>query len=158
MIPFMIFFGWLSFTYVDGWSEGIGDLHLSFLFFPALLILFVLHEVIHGLVWGLFAGLRSIRFGVIWKMLTPYCTCSSVLGKWQYVLGAAMPTILLGFLMSFIAIYMDNILLSVLSLFMILGGGGDLLIILKLLSHPTRGKEVLYIDHPYECGLVAFER
>lgn len=68
---YMILFGWLSFTYVDGWNEGIDNLYLSFLFFPALLTLIVLHEVVHGLVWGLFAGFRSIRFGMIWKMLPP---------------------------------------------------------------------------------------
>ena len=41
---------------------------------------------------------------------------------------------------------------------MIFSGGGDGLIILKLLLHRTKGKTVVYYDHPYECGVVAFER
>ena len=41
---------------------------------------------------------------------------------------------------------------------MILSGGGDVLIAWKLLLHRAPDAEVRYLDHPYECGLVAFER
>ena len=41
---------------------------------------------------------------------------------------------------------------------MILGGGGDLAIVLKLVRFKPEGDEVLYLDHPYECGLAAFVR
>ena len=43
-------------------------------------------------------------------------------------------------------------------LLMILGGGGDLAIVLKMLRFKPDGADVLYLDHPYECGLVAFVR
>lgn len=37
----------------------------------------VLHELIHGLTWARYTshGFKSIKFGVLWKMLTPYCHC-----------------------------------------------------------------------------------
>lgn len=49
----------------------------------ALFLLIVIHEAIHGLTSGIFAkGHRNaIAFGVIWEMLTPYCTCAEPLAK-----------------------------------------------------------------------------
>ena len=42
---------------------------------------------------------------------------------------------------------------------MVLGGGGDALIIIKMLRHRTpAGSSTVYYDHPCECGLVAFTR
>lgn len=128
--------------------------------FALLLILTVAHEAIHGLVWGLCAPERfkAIEFGVIWKMITPYCTCSAPLNRWQYVVGGAMPTIVLGIVPAVIAIAIDSPFLMALALLMILGGGGDALVILKILRFPTKGRTVVFHDHPYECGVVAFAR
>ncbi len=91
-------------------------------------------------------------------MLTPYCTCVEPLKKWQYVVGGAMPTLILGFGLAVIAAVIGNFGLLVLSEVMILSGGGDFFIILKMLLARHPNKDVLYYDHPYECGVVAFER
>lgn len=124
-----------------------------------LIALLAAHEGIHGLVWGLCApgGFRSIEFGVVWAVLSPYCTCAEPMKKGQYLLGSAMPTLILGFGLGIVAIYTGVSLLLYLSVLMILGGGGDFCIILKLLAYRPQG-EVVYCDHPYEVGLVAFER
>ena len=45
-----------------------------------------------------------------------------------------------------------------LSEFMILSGGGDFLITLKILLYRTHKKKSVYCDHPYECGFVVFEK
>lgn len=129
-------------------------------FWTALLLLTVLHEIIHGLTWGIFAkGHRSaIAFGFIWKMLTPYCTCTEPLTKWQYIAGGAMPTLVLGFGSAVIAALTGNFWILVLSEAMIFSGGGDFFIILKMLLFKSANNDVLYYDHPYECGIVAFER
>lgn len=123
-----------------------------------LIALLAAHEGIHGLVWGLCApsGFRSIEFGVVWAVLSPYCTCAEPMKKGQYLLGSAMPTLILGFGLGIVAIYTGVSLLLYLSVLMILGGGGDFCIILKLLAYRPQG-EVVYCDHPYEVGLVAFE-
>lgn len=100
---------------------------------------------------------RSIEFGVIWAALAPYCTCAEPMKKWQYLLGSAMPTLVLGFGLGAVAVFTGVDLLLYLSVLMILGGGGDFCIILKLLTYRPKG-EAVYCDHPYELGLVAFER
>lgn len=136
------------------------SLSTCIIFLIALLLLTVLHEAIHGLTWGFFAKghWNAIAFGVIWKMLTPYCACSEPLTKQQYIVGAAMPTLILGFGLAGIAASIGSYGLFALSEIMIFGGGGDFLIILKLLLYRCRNREVLYYDHPYECGVVAFEK
>lgn len=124
-----------------------------------LLALLVAHEGIHGLVWGLCAPSRfkSIEFGVIWAALAPYCTCAEPMKKGQYLLGSAMPTLVLGFGLGAAAVLTGVDWLLYLSVLMILGGGGDFCIILKLLACRPKG-EAVYCDHPYELGLVVFER
>lgn len=120
----------------------------------------VLHEAIHGLTWGIFAKshFKAIRFGVIWKALTPYCTCAEPLTKWQYILGAAMPTLILGFGQAAIALASGSTLLLVLSVVLTLSGGGDFYIILLMLTHKSKSKNAVYYDHPYEGGVVIFEK
>ena len=50
-----------------------------------LLLLIVVHELIHGLSWAIFAEhhFRDIAFGVIWQYLTPYCSCMTPLSRGQ---------------------------------------------------------------------------
>ena len=130
------------------------------LFFPVFFLLAAVHEFIHGLTWSRFTtgGFGSIAFGVIWKALTPYCSCSEPLTRGQYILGGAMPTLVLGSGLSIAAIVLAQPFLLVLAVTMILAGGGDMLIIAKLLRYRPEGRDTLYYDHPYECGLTAFER
>ena len=33
-----------------------------------------------------------------------------------------------------------------------------MLIAIKLCAYKTKGKDCVFFDHPYECGLVVFER
>lgn len=133
---------------------------------PGLLLLLVVfialaavHELIHGLVWGSCApsGFKAIEFGVIWSALTPYCTCGESLKKGQYILGAAMPTLVLGFGLGAVAVITGQSFLLYVALLMTFGGGGDFCIILKLLRYRPTGESV-YCDHPYECGVVAFDK
>lgn len=67
-----------------------------------------------------------------------------------------MPTIILGIIPAAIAIFNGSVTLFAIGAIMTLAGGGDLTIIMKLIMFKTRGKEVVYMDHPYQAGLVAF--
>ena len=143
----------------EGWDMAEAS------FFPLVvvaivLLLTVLHELIHGAVFGWFAPHRykAIQFGVIWSMLTPYCACIEPLTRRQYSWGAAMPTIIVGFLPAFIAIAMNDWGWFVIALLMVIGGGGDMLIIWKLMTFRVSGKEALFCDHPTLPGLVAYVR
>ena len=112
-----------------------------------------------SITWSFFTKERfhSIEFGVIWSMLTPYCTCKEELKKWQYILGSIMPTFIVGILPTVLAILLHSELLFEIGLLMIFGGGGDMLITLKILFYREKGSRV-YMDHPYKCGVVVFEK
>ena len=159
MLPWIVLFCWIYFSIH---SEQVFTLPLTSaaVFFLIVLLLMVVHELIHGITWGIMApnGFHAISFGIIWSMLTPYCTCADPLKKWQYFIGTAMPTLILGFGLGVAAILQGSILLFYLALVMILAGGGDFFILWKLLRYHTNKKEILCIDHPYECGLTLFER
>ena len=159
MLPFMALAFWIYYK-VNGFDLDC----LSWGFVVALLVLIlclsILHELIHGITWSLFAKnhFHSIDFGIIWSSFSPYCTCSTPLKKWQYLLGVAMPTLVLGGGVAVIAVMADQFLLFLLAEVMILSGGGDFLIILKILLYRTDKKESVYCDHPYEIGFVVFEK
>lgn len=158
MLPFVILYAaW--YVWVNRTLGGEISLPAALGLLAMVLVLTVAHELIHGLVWGCLApgGFRSIEFGVVWSALSPYCTCGAPMKKWQYVLGCAMPTLVLGFGLGLVSIYMGWRTPFLLSLLMLLGGGGDFCILWKLLLHRPKG-DALYCDHPYELGLVAFER
>lgn len=158
MLPFLVVAAVLFFV-----KNPQGGIYFSMtemlLFLVAAFVLVVLHEVIHGLTWALIAprGFGAIAFGVIWQMLTPYCTCKDGLKRWQYLLGGLMPTLILGFGLAGLSTLMGSLGLFLLAELMILGGGGDFLIALKLLRYHPHKADVVYYDHPLECGLVAFE-
>ena len=159
MLPFAAV---LQFSYFWVNTSGGGSMEpgWALVFLVLLLLLMAVHEAIHGLTWGLFAKehLRAVSFGVIWKYLTPYCTCAEPLKRWQYALGTAMPTLILGFGLGAVSVLLKQPLALCLASVMLFGGGGDALIILKVLLHRTGGKPAVWCDHPCECGVVVFEK
>lgn len=68
----------LSAIMEGGISFSLGNL---FLFLLALMAFTCLHELIHGLFWGLSAkgGFRAVALGFMVQYLTPYCTCKEPL-------------------------------------------------------------------------------
>ena len=159
MLPFMALAFWIYY-HVNGFDLDC----LSLGFVVALIVLIscltILHELIHGITWGLFAKkhFHSIDFGIVWSTLSPYCTCFEPLKKWQYLLGTAMPTLVLGGGSAVAAVMTNQLLIFLLAEYMIASGGGDFLIVLKGMLHHTDKQESVYCDHPYECGFVVFEK
>lgn len=117
----------------------------------------VLHELIHGITWSRFTekGFKSIRFGVLWKMLTPYCHCKEPLKVNQYILGAIMPSIILGIIPSVIAILIGNFGLLIFGIFFTMAAAGDFLIINLLRKE---NKDDLVLDHPSEAGCYIYRK
>lgn len=128
--------------------------------FVAFFVLIFAHEGIHGLVWGICAPdhFKSISFGVIWAMLTPYCTCSQPLSRAAYFVGVLAPTIVLGVVPCIIALFTGSYFLMAIGCLMIIGGGGDIAVIRQLIKAHMSGPHALCLDHPYECGSVVFEK
>ncbi len=128
MLPFMIII-FRIYHKVNGFDlEGI-SWGFAITVFLSILCLTILHELIHGITWGIFAKnhFHSIDFGIIWSSCSPYYTCSEPLKKWQYLLGIVMPTLVLGAGAAVVAIMANQLLLFFLSEFMLLSGGGDFL-------------------------------
>ncbi|MDO4466581.1 MAG: DUF3267 domain-containing protein [Bacillota bacterium] len=132
----------------------------SIFLFLSMMAGIIIHEAIHGFVWGLFIKDRSksIEFGIMKDSLTPYCTCLEPLSKGQYILGAIMPGLLLGILPMLISLINGSLFFFFFGSIMLIGAGGDFTIILKLLLYKTNKTKVLYMDHPTECGLIILEK
>lgn len=129
------------------------------IFVAAIWISIVIHELIHGLVWSLSAKnhWKSIEFGIIWKSLNPYCTCSEPLKKGAYIAGLIMPGIVLGIIPTILAIIIGQFYLMVFGVIFIVAAGGDLFVLGLILKHKAK-PDALYFDHPTQIGLVCFER
>ena len=141
---------------VSGYFETLN----VFLFLAIMIVLIVAHELIHGVFWSIFTKehWKAVSFGLIMKYLIPYCTCREPLKKYEYIIGALMPTVILGIIPCLIAIFNGSAMLFLLGAIMILGGGGDLTIIVKLLGYHNNKENTIFIDHPYKLGLVAFTK
>lgn len=116
----------------------------------------VIHELIHGFCWAIFAkkGFKSITFGVKWEFLTAYCHCKEPLKIKHYIFGAVMPGIILGLLPTLYAIFIDQVVLFFFGLLFILAAGGDLLMVLLLRNE---SKNTYVQDHPSEVGCYIYK-
>ena len=130
------------------------------LFLVLLFAMIVVHELIHGLSWSLFAENRwkDIEFGFMKQYLTPYCTCGVPLRKGAYIFGALMPLVLLGILPMIVGILADNLGLLLLGVILADAAAGDILIVWKILRFRSEAGTVVYIDHPTQAGGVIFEK
>ena len=117
----------------------------------------IAHELVHGITWALFAkkGFRSIRYGVMWKLLTPYCHCKEPLMIRHYIIGAITPFIFVGLLPAIYAIATGSVGWLVFGIFYTVGAIGDFMIIDLL----RKEKMTDYaLDHPSEAGCWVFKK
>jgi len=158
LIPIVLIFG---IPYYLIWGFQFDNFSLQQIFGSSWIILLILffgtivHELIHGMVWARFAknGFKSIKFGVLWKMITPYCHCKEALKIKEYLLGAIMPAIILGFIPATLAIIIGNTVLLIFGMFFMLVAGGDFLIIFALRNEKM---DTLVEDHPSEAGCYVY--
>ncbi len=59
---------------------------------------------------------------------------------------------------SAVALDADYFVLYLLGLIMIIGASGDIMIVFMILTHRSRAKDVLFMDHPTQAGGVVFEK
>ena len=128
-------------------------------FFSMLLIGTVLHELIHGFFFSIFAKnkFKSVKFGIMPanKLFTPYCHCKEKLKISQYKIAVIMPLIILGIIPAVISLINGNILLIFLGIIFIGGAAGDILIFLKTLKEK---KDSWIFDHPSEVGFYIYRK
>jgi hypothetical protein len=117
----------------------------------------ILHELIHGVTWSLFAknGFKSIKFGFLLKMLTPYCHCKEPLYVWQYIIGGLMPALLLGVLPCIYAWWNGSFGMLLFAIFFTVSAAGDFMIVRLIWGED---KQHLVLDHPSEAGCFIYKR
>jgi hypothetical protein len=111
----------------------------------------VLHELIHGITWTFYApsGWKSISFGVMWKMLTPYCHCDEPMHISGYMMGAMMPCVVLGIIPSIVAMFIGYLPLLAWGVFFISAAAGDIWMTWLLTKENPKS---MVLDHPSEAG------
>lgn len=121
--------------------------------FTLFLFLFgiVIHELVHGIFFAKYAenGFRSVRFGVLWKMLTPYAHCKEPLKIKQYTVALLAPLIIVGIIPSIVALIAGSASLLFFGIFLSGGAAGDLMIY-NLIK--KENPEDYVQDHPSEAG------
>ena len=127
-----------------------------FIVLPVIVVGIVVHELIHGLTWACYAkrGWKSISFGVMWKMLTPYCHCDEPLSIPGYMMGAMMPCIVLGIIPSIVALFIGSLPLLVWGIFFISAAAGDIWMTWLLTKEDPKN---MVLDHPTEAGFYIIE-
>src|SRR5688572_1909083 len=101
LTPVMVLLGVLPFFAVQEWSGFVDGLRIfmdqpisALLLAVSFPVAIVVHEGLHALAWGAFAGYRNIKFG--FKEMTPYTHCIVPMPAWAYRLGGALPGVVLG--------------------------------------------------------------
>jgi hypothetical protein len=144
------------------WGHGSMDLAVQavarhfrwyVLFF---LIGIIIHEAIHGVTW-MVAGrksLKTIRFGINIRALTPYAHCNEPLAIRVYRLGTLMPGLLLGIVPYLFGLLSGNGGIMLFGLLFTVAAGGDALVLWIIRKEKP---ERLVLDHPTRVGCLIAE-
>ena len=97
----------------------------------------------------------SSSFGVMWKLLTPYCHCSEPLRVSHYRTGALMPLYVLGLLPLLVSPFVRSMEMCVFGMFFISAAAGDLMIVWRLRKEAPSST---VLDHPTEAGYLVYEQ
>jgi hypothetical protein len=142
----------LPFSLIWGYSQfEVGKRLLSDYFIVILIAGVIVHEFLHGITWAVFAskGFKSIKFGIKWSWLTPYCHCKEPLKAKHYRLGGVMPLIVMGLLPLIIGMIAGNGFLFAFGIFFSWAAGGDIISLIMLRNLKS---DVLVYDHPHKMG------
>ena len=140
---------------IKAWVETWGDWKGIVRMMAILVAGIVAHELIHGIVFALFAkeGFRAVRFGILIKSLTPYCHCNEPLSARHYRTSTVMPAIVLGIIPFLVSLYNGSGALLLFGLFFTIAAAGDFIILYLLRKEPAY---VLVQDHPEKIGCYVF--
>lgn len=152
IVPFYLIWG------SAGWESGRSIFGFAGLWLLiAFLIGVVVHELLHGITWACYAkgGWKSISFGVMWKMLTPYCHCNEPMSVKAYLAGALMPLLVLGIIPAVVSLIVGSIPLLAWGILFIAAASGDIWMSWLLTKEDP---ESTILDHPTEAGFYVFDK
>lgn len=166
LIPIVLIYGlpfyfiWRPEYDIKQFLDGVEPIWLilkCLMIFGVMVLGIILHELIHGLFWAKFAkeGFKSIKFGVLWEMFTPYCHCKEALNVRQYIIGAIAPAVFLGIVPAIVAIIIGNSGLLIFGMFFTMAAAGDFLVINLIRKENSSD---LVQDHPSEAGCYIYRK
>jgi hypothetical protein len=146
LVPF--FWIWKDKKPIDELLGGFGDWSITFIL---VIVGIVVHELIHGLTWACYAksGWKSISFGVMWKLLTPYCHCDEPMRIHGYMMGAMMPCVILGIIPAVAALFIGSLPMLAWGILFIAAAAGDIWMTWLLTKENPKS---MVLDHPSEAG------
>ena len=153
-VPFFI-------IWQNGFSVNLlsNDQKLWNLFAPVagVILGIIIHEMIHGIFFAMYAqkGFSAVKFGILWKMLTPYCHCKEPLKIKHYIIALLAPLVLLGIIPGIISLVTGNLMLLVFGIIFSAAAAGDLMIY-QLIK--KENPEDYVQDHPTEAGYTIFRQ
>lgn len=162
VLPYYLF--WDETFSIEGFKNlGLGKVLVEYAFGYSFSIVFIMllgiiiHELIHGITFSFFTktGFKAIKFGVIWKMLTPYCHCTEPLKVKHYRIGGIMPAVILGFLPFIYSLLFGNLFCLIFAIFFTMAAIGDFYIIYLLRNE---NKNSMVLDHPSEVGCYIYRK
>lgn len=151
MLPFYLIWDFDDFHII---KSKITFIRIFFSLFLAIIGILV-HELIHGIFFSKYAshGFKSIKFGVLWKTLTPYCHCKEPLKVKHYIVGVLAPLFVVGVLPAILGIVLGNLGLTIFGVFFSGAAAGDIMIY-NLIK--KENPEDYVQDHPSEAGCYIF--
>ena len=138
---------------------GINLLQISLNFFSmspiilAMILLFITHEILHGLGFVLFGHVSrdAVQFGMKWKSLIPFAHCKVPLIASSYRYALLLPNIALSVIPVTLGLMFGIVWFTLWGAIMLVGAGGDIAIVWKIRSLPANAR---VIDHPVKLGCI----
>ena len=152
-LPYLLIWGIRSTPLFSTDSIVLNGILPLILFFAGI----ILHELIHGIFFAVYAkkGIRSVRFGIMWKALAPYAHCTEPLKIKQYIIALLAPLILVGIIPAITGIIIGSFLLTAFGIILSAGAAGDLMIYNLIRKE---NPEDYVQDHPIEAGYFIFRK
>ena len=119
------------------------------------IVLIVGHELVHAIGWKFTSGLpwRRFSFGVLWRVLAPYCHAKDPMALTPYRIGAVLPLFVTGILPWLVGLIQADATLTIVGALLISGAIGDIYVLWVLRDLSTRA---LVQDHPSRAGCIAY--
>lgn len=148
----LIFIGFIPLGVVFGifsnfFSNTFDKLYISL---TGLILVFFVHELIHGIGYSLFAKDKSkIKYGIALDKGVLYAMCQDTISKTGILVSLMLPTIILTFILLPIGIIIKDSILVFLALMNLYGAIGDIMMCTLAIRLP---KDTEYIDYNADIG------
>jgi hypothetical protein len=149
LLPYWLLYGFSPFWEAVFAADWLG-------LFGLMLLLIVAHEGVHAIGWKFAGGLAwsQLKFGIMWKTLSPYCHAQAPMTAAAYRIGALLPLVITGILPWLIGLLRADAGLTFIGAVMISAAIGDLMVVWIIRRvNPA----ALVLDHPANAGCYVSE-